>query len=152
MSASPRLLGDARRACSLAAWISCHTCAESTWRVRPFVPGDVERVEPLLGRPHVIADDGDEVVEHDDLAHAGDRLRRAVVDMPDLAAEHRAGRDGRELHARRHHVDAVDRLAVDLVGRVEPLERLADQREVLRVLQRRIGGRRAVGARSTSAP
>ena len=60
-------------------------------RVRPFVPVDLERVQALLGRPHVIADHGDHVVEHHDLAHAGNLLRGAVIDLADLAAEHGAG-------------------------------------------------------------
>ena len=47
----------------------------------------------------------------------------------DLAAEHRAGGEGGELHARQHGVDAVDGLAVDLVRGVQPLQRLADQPE-----------------------
>ena len=106
-------------------------------RVRAFVPGDDERVEALLGRPHVIADDGDEVVEHDDLPHARNCLGRAVVDLADLAAEHRTLRQGRELHAGKHRVDAIDDLAVGLVRRVEALQRLADQREILGVLERR---------------
>jgi hypothetical protein len=41
-----------------------------------------------------------------------------------------------------HRVDAVDDLAVDLVGRVEPLQRLADQHEILGILERTsFGGR-----------
>ena len=106
-------------------------------RVRAFVPVDHQRIEALLGRPHVIADHGDQIVEHDDLLHARDFLGGAVVDLADLAAEHRAGRERCELHAGQHRVDAVDGLAVDLVRRVEPLQRLADQHEILRVLQRR---------------
>ena len=49
--------------------------------VRPFVPGHFQRVEPLLGGPHMVADDGDEIVEHDDLPHARHFFRGAVVDM-----------------------------------------------------------------------
>ena len=63
----------------------------------------------------MIADDRDEIVEHDDLLHAGHRLGRAVVDMRDFAAEHRACGDRRELHAGKHRIDAVDDLAVGLV-------------------------------------
>ena len=116
-------------------------------RVRAFVPVDHERIEALLGRPHVIADHRDHVVEHDDLLHARDFLGGAVVDLADLAAEHRTGRSGCELHAGQHRVDAVDGLAVDLVGRVEPLQRLADQHEILRVLERDILWRRLAARR-----
>ena len=49
--------------------------------VRPFVPCHVQRVEALLGRPGVIADNRDQIVEHDDLSNAGNGLRGAVVDM-----------------------------------------------------------------------
>ena len=34
----------------------------------------VERVQALLGRPHVIADDRDHIVEHDDLCTPGTAL------------------------------------------------------------------------------
>ena len=102
----------------------------------------IERIEALLGRPHVIADHRDQIVQHDDLLHARDFLGGAVVDLADLAAEHRACRQGRELHAGQHRVDAVDGLAVDLVRRVEALQRLADQHEVLRVLERDVLRRR----------
>ena len=47
--------------------------------VRPFVPRDVEGVEALLGGPHVIADDRDEIVENDDLSDPGHGLRPLVV-------------------------------------------------------------------------
>ena len=63
-----------RRPCALAARRSSQISRELTVRVRAFVPGDVERVEALLRGPHVIADHRDEIVEHDDLPHAGDRL------------------------------------------------------------------------------
>ena len=106
--------------------------------VRAFVPVDHQRVEAFLGRPHVIADHRDQIVEHDDLLHAGDFPGGAVVDLADLAAEYRTGLQRREFHAGQHRIDAVDGLAVDLVGGVEPLQRLADQHEILRVLERDI--------------
>ena len=71
-------------------------------RVRSLVPGDDESIEALLGRPDVIADNRDQIVEHDDLPDAGNGLRRAVVDMRDLAAEHRALRQRRKLHPGQH--------------------------------------------------
>ncbi len=115
--------------------------------VRPFVPRDVEGVEALLGGPHVIADDRDEIVENDDLPDPGHGLRPLVVHMRDLAAEHRAARERGDLHALGSRVDAVDGLAIDLVGRVEPLQRLADQLEIRRGLERRILRRRQRGGR-----
>ena len=100
--------------------------------VRPFVPCDVESLEALLGGPHVIADDRDEIVENDDLPHSGHVAGRRVVDMRDLAAEYRTARERGDLHARRPGVDAIDSFAVDLVGRVEPFQRLADELEIRR--------------------
>ena len=98
--------------------------------VRPFVPSHFQRVEPLPGGPHMVADDGDEIIEHDDLRARQALFRGTVVDMLHLAAEHRTlGKRG-ELHVRHHGVDAVDGLAVGFVRRVVTFQRLADQREM----------------------
>ncbi|MGY4299277.1 hypothetical protein ACVWXN_007372 [Bradyrhizobium sp. i1.4.4] len=86
----------------------------------------------------MIADHGDGVVEHDDLAHAGDFHRCAVIDLADLAAEHRAIGDRGNLHVGQDRVDAVDDFAVDLVRCIQPLQRLAYEDEVLGVLDRDI--------------
>ena len=51
----------------------------------------------------------------------------AGVEALDLAAEHRAVLDRRVQHAGQLQVEAVDLLAGDLVGGVEPRERLADR-------------------------
>jgi len=109
--------------------------------MRPFVPREIERGQALLGRPHVIADHRDKILEHDHLPYARDFPGLDIVDVPDFAAEHRTGGQGCELQARQHDIDAVQRFAVDLVRCVEALERLADQLEILRVLERRILGR-----------
>ena len=94
---------------------------------------------PCLRRPHVIADDGNEVIEHNHLPHARNGLGRLVVDLADLAAEHRTLRQGRELHAGKHRVDAIHDFAVGLVRRIEALQRLADQREIPGVFERDVG-------------
>ena len=121
------------------------TSAVDTIGVRPLVPRDVERVEALLRGPHVIADDRDEVVENNDLPHPRHAARPCVVHVRDLAAEYRTARERGDLHARRPGVDAIDGFAVDLVGRVEPFQRLADELEIRRWLQRRILRRRQPG-------
>ena len=113
--------------------------------VRPFVPSHFQSVEPLPGGPHMVADDGDEIIEHDDLPHARHFFRDAVVDMLHLAAEHRALGKRRELHVRHHGVDAVDGLAVGFVRRVVTFQRLADQREILRILELRLLRHRQLG-------
>ena len=123
---------------SLAARSCFQTSSEETAACGPSFQRDVECVQPLLGRPHVIADDRHEILEHDDLTHAGQTLGFGVIDMPHSAAEHRAGGEGRELQAGRHGIDSVHDLAVDLVRRVEPLQRVADQFEIVDVLERRI--------------
>ncbi len=115
--------------------------------IRPLVPRDVERAQALLGRPHVIAHDRDQILEHDNLANAREAFGLGVIDLPHRAAEHRAGGEGGELHAGRHGIDAIHHFAVDLIGGVDPFERVADQFELFDVLERRIFGRRqALGA------
>ena len=113
--------------------------------VGSVVPGDVERRQALFGRPHVVADDGDQIVQHHHLAKTRHSLGLAVVDAHDLAAEHRRVGEGGELHTVRQGVDAVLRRAIDLGGRIEAFERPADQAELRGLFQRRIGGRLQAG-------
>jgi hypothetical protein len=47
--------------------------------VRASIPIDLQRVEPLLCRPHVIADHGNQIVKNDDLLHARHVLCGAVI-------------------------------------------------------------------------
>ena len=70
-----------------------------------------------------------------------------VVEALDLAAEHRAILDRRAQHAGQLDVDREDLRAVELVGGVEPLQRLAGDLPVLRVLEldRLRIGRRELG-------
>jgi hypothetical protein len=102
--------------------------------VRALVPVDVERRKSLLGRPHVVANDRHGVVEPHDLAHPGDLFRRTLVDILELAAGHRAGGDGGDQHARHRRVDTEAGFAPDLYRAVEPLDRFADQLELVRAL------------------
>jgi hypothetical protein len=66
----------------------------------------------------MIANDCHEIIENDDLTHAGHFFRGVVIHMLHLAAEHWALGKRRELHIRHHGVDAVDGLAVRFVRRV----------------------------------
>ena len=138
-----RCFGDRARPSRWRRAAASSTSADRDAGVRPVVPGDVERVEALLGRPHMIADHRDEIVEHDDLADAGHRLglrcRRHAPTLPPNTGQ--AARVA-NFTPGGMRVDAVDRLAVDLVRRVEPLQRLADQRKSADGLQRRIRRRR----------
>ena len=113
--------------------------------VGSIIPGDGHRLEPGPRRPRMVADHGHQIVEDDDLTDARDRHGRGIVDTDHLAAEHGTRGEGGELHPRRQRVDAVLRRAVRLVRRVQPLQRLADQAEVLGVLQRRIRRRQCRG-------
>src|SRR5580704_7482560 len=110
--------------------------------VRTLVPLDIERREPLFGNPGMVADYSDELFENDDLAYAWNLLGLAVIDVTDLASKHGTDRYRRELHARRHGVDAIHDLAIHLIGGVDSLEWLADQGELARVLRCDISGRR----------
>ncbi|MGB6420187.1 MAG: molybdopterin cofactor-binding domain-containing protein [Pseudolabrys sp.] len=89
-------------------------------RVLPFVPGHFKGVEPLPRCPHVIADDGHEIIEHD-LRQVGVQLfgedlgARGVDALPHLGLRyHQRGLAG--------IVDADERirreLAVGMVGRL----------------------------------
>ena len=79
-----------------------------------------------------------------------------IVDALQLAADDRAGRNRGDLHVGHLDVDAELGGAIDLAGNVETLGRGADQREVLRLLKRDIGGnrqlRRGVGQRAIAEP
>ena len=115
-----------------------------------FVPLDLDGVERGLGVPPGVGDDRDRGVAH--LHHFLDarHLRRlGVIEAHDLGAEHRRILDRGVEHARQLHVDGVDLRAVELVGGVEPLQRLAGdlpalrvlELDVLRVRRRHLGGR-----------
>ena len=108
--------------------------------MRTVVPFDLDRCEPFLGGAHVIGDDRDGIIEPHDLAHALDGFRRRVVQALYASAEHGRLRERCDLDARRTGVDAVNRRAVDLRGRVQPLGRRADQLEILRRLERDVFG------------
>src|SRR6185369_4935779 len=75
------------------------------------------------------------VADLDHLLHAPHALDLRGVEALHLAAEDGAILDRGVEEARQLDVDAVDRLADHLVGGIEPLERLADQLPLLRVLQ-----------------
>ncbi len=102
-----------------------------------LVPGDRQRVERGLGVPPGVGDHRDRGLLHlDDLLHARHFRDLRLVEAHDLGAEHRRILDGGVEHAGQLHVDRVDLRAVQLVGGVEPLQRLAGDLPALRVLQR----------------
>ena len=108
--------------------------------MRTVVPFDHQRRQPFLCGPHVVGHDGDRIVELHDLAHARDGFGGGIVHALDPAAEDGRLREGRDLHAGRLNVDAIDRRSVDFRRRVEPLRGFADEPEILRPLERDVLG------------
>ena len=111
--------------------------------VRTPVPFDRDRVEGGLRAPPGVGDNGDRrVADANDLAHTRHRLGLRRIERLDLAAEHRAIADRGVQHPGQFQVGAIDLLASELVGGVEPLQGLADDGPARRVLQRDVGRRR----------
>jgi hypothetical protein len=114
--------------------------------VRAVVPARRTGGEALLGGPHVVGHHGNRAVQFHDLAHALHLERGRLVDTGQCAAEHRRGGDRGDLHAGPHDINAEAGAAIDLAGRVDATHRLADQAEILRVLQRHRGRDRQRGS------
>ncbi len=110
--------------------------------VRSVVPRDVERFAPLERGPRAVGDDGDSGRDprrnRDHGAHARRRHRPLVVPLHDLPADHRRPQDRRELHAWNPHVEAEGRRPGHDWPTVDSRTARADDRVVLRVLERRI--------------
>ena len=99
-------------------------------------PNGPQSGEPLLGCPHVIADDGNgDLAGTDDVVHAGHRTGRRLVHSDQPSALDRRDRDRADAHARQPDVDAELRRAVDLGGRVDALGAGADQAKLGRLFQ-----------------
>src|SRR5262249_15399188 len=105
--------------------------------VSALVPDDRQRLERRLRPPPGVGDHRDgTVADLDDLAYARPAGDLALVVALHLAAEYRALLDRGAQHAGQPHVDGVDFAAVELGSGVEPLQRLARDLPVLRVLER----------------
>ena len=66
--------GDRAVLLARGAKSASRSCAELTCAFGPSSQVMSSAREPLFRRPHVIADHGDEIVQHDDLPHAGNGL------------------------------------------------------------------------------
>ena len=113
--------------------------------MRTVVPFDHQGRQPFLRSPHMVGHDGDGVVEPHDLTHALDGLGRRIIHALHATAEDGRLRKGRDLHARRPNVDAIDGRSVDLRRRIQTLGRSADELEILRSLERHVFGDRHAG-------
>ncbi len=108
------------------------------------VPLEIERFEPLLRRPHVIADHGNciALIVADDVVDTRHAARCRLIHTGEFATLHGCDRDGPETHIGHDDVDAVECSPVDLGRRIDPLGAGADQLELRRILQLDIGGHR----------
>src|SRR5882724_10543609 len=107
-----------------------------------FVPDNLQGFAPVQDRPVAVAHHCDAAVDLNDVPHTRHGLRPAGVNALHFAAEYGwTGNDSLE-HAGFVDVDAEDRLAVDLLRRVQAFDRLADEVEVFRVFERNILRRR----------
>ena len=101
-------------------------------RRRALVPDNRKRIERLFGAPPRVGDDSHGGVLHlHHFLHAGHAGDLALVIALELAAEYRAGLDGRVEHARQLQINGKDLAAVELVRGIKPLERLAGDLPVL---------------------
>ena len=120
--------------------------------VRAVVPFDHQGRQPLLRSPHMVGHDRDGIVEPHDLTHALDGLGCRIIHALHASAEDGRLCKGRDLHAGRPNVDAIDGRSVDLRRRVQTLGRGADELEILRPLERHaLGDRHAGGIRGKFA-
>src|SRR5215472_2478453 len=100
----------------------------------PLIPNDGEGVERGFGPPPGIGNDRDRGVFHlHDLAHAGPARDLGFVVARQLAAEYRAILDRGAQHVRQLDVDSKSLAAVELVGGIEPFQRLAGDLPVFRI-------------------
>ena len=93
----------------------------------------------------MVGHDGHGVVEPYDLTHTLDGLGRSIIEALHTAAKDGRLCKGRDLHARRPNVDAIDGRSVDLRRRIQPLGWGTDELEIPRSLEHHGFGDRHVG-------
>ncbi len=91
--------------------------------------------------PVAIRDYRNGILERDDFAHAGHRLRYGSIDGIERPTRHRGLRDCRREHVRQDNVDAVTGRAVYLGRQIGPWLRGPDQSKLGARLERRAGRR-----------
>ncbi len=103
---------------------------------RALVPNHRQCIDRGLGVPPGIRNDRDARIAHlHDLFDTWHARDLGGVEALDLAALHRAIADRRVQHAGQLQIGAVHLFAGELVVGVEPLDRLADELPVLRILE-----------------
>ena len=98
------------------------------------VPFDLERVASFLRRPERGGNDGHAVGDFHHVAHAGNAVHAGGIEAIHFLAEARRMRDDRGQHVGQLHVLREARGAVGLRLRIRARHMLADEHEVLRVL------------------
>ena len=117
--------------------------------VWPFVPADSEGAPPINCSPNRIGDHGNRRVRNlHHLRHPRNLPRIFIVETSHLPAKHRTARQHGVLHVGQAKINAINRLALNLVRGVNPRNRLAYNLVILSRLERRIGGN---GQRGRSA-
>ena len=117
-----------------------HDCRGVQILVRAIVPGDVQHAAAFHRAPHAVGDHGDgRVADLAHVTHAGNFLRFLVVEARHLPADRGTPREHRELHSRHAEVDAENRFAFYLGGRVDARQPLPDDLVVLALLERHVG-------------
>ena len=113
--------------------------------VRSVIPFDHQGGQSFFRSAHMIGNDGDGVVEPHNLTDTLDGLGRRIIHTFHSTAEDGRLRKGRNLHAGRPNIDAVNGRSIDLRRCVETLGRGANKPEILRSFERHVFGDRHSG-------
>src|SRR5439155_13576328 len=100
-------------------------------RERTLVPDDLQRLAAEFGGPKTIGHYRDPAIDLDHVSHTRRRLRLVSVKALHLPAKDRWALDDSGEHTRQVDIETENGLAVDLLGGVQPLRRLADEFEIL---------------------
>src|SRR3954470_24513395 len=136
---------DIRRLCSRS--VDRDELVSATPFGARLLPLHFEHLARFLRRPEVVRVDGDALRDGFRSGEAAHLLRRRIVEGRDLAAE--AGRmlDEHRKRFRALHVDGEHRPAARLRRRIEPRQLVADEGEVLWILQLHLLRRRLLSSR-----
>ena len=117
-----------------------------------FIPFHPQRVARRLRLPEGICDHGHAGGHGGDLADSRQAASAGVIKSLHGGAEDGRARHHRGQHAGRLDVNSENGFAVGFFGGVQPLQRLADDFEILGIFKRRFGGRRHLRRRLRQLP